>query len=131
MATINEDFTTQAKVSTNSGLNFAVNGYSTFSQITDTAYTVALTDAADSKVLAFGNAAATSVSIPTNANVPFPNGSSITGIQKGAGKVTIVPAAGVTINSVSGYKAVSSQYGAFTLVKESGDVWYLLGSLSA
>jgi hypothetical protein len=102
---------------------------------TGTTYTFAMTDATydahPGALVTFNNAAAVAVTIPLNASVAFPNGSRIEGVQKGAGKVTIVPTSGVTINSVSSYKSVSAQFGAFSLIKESADVWYLIGSLIA
>lgn len=75
------------------------------------------------------NAALQTLTVPPNSSVAFPIGTHIDVIQKGAGKVTIAQGAGVTINSAGGNKSISGQYVGVTLIKESTNVWYLVGNL--
>jgi hypothetical protein len=106
---------------------------------TGTAYTLALTDGSHTGVnplLSLSNAAAVTVTVPSHATVPYPAGCQIDLIQDGVGKVTVSPAAGVTINSQAGYKSLSGQYvGASLVLKSIGvpgitpDVWNLVGGL--
>ena len=91
-----------------------------------TTYTFVLTDA--SKLVTFGNAAAITVTIPTNANVAFPIGTQIDCVQVLAGKVTF-GGANVTINSKGGNKSIATQWVGVTLVKTDIDVWLLVGDL--
>ena len=69
---------------------------------TGTTYTLVLTDA--NTCVTMNNASSNTLTIPTNASVAFPVGTSITIEQLGAGITTISPAAGVTLES--------QQYGA-------------------
>ena len=92
-------------------------------------YTLALSD--EGGMVEINNAGALTVTVPTNANVAFPVGSQIVIVRKGAGAVTVSPAGGVTLNSVSGNQKIASQYGGATLVKVGADAWYLFGDLSA
>ena len=101
---------------------------STFNEQTGTTYTFALSDANYNTMTAFNNASAVTVTLSSVTG--FSVGASIDFIQKGVGKVTISPL-GVTVNSVSSYLSISAQYGAATLIQESTNVWYLIGSLAA
>jgi hypothetical protein len=94
---------------------------------TGTSYTLALTDVG--KLVTLSNAAAVTLTVPTNATVAFPVGTEIDLAQLGAGQVTVA-GAGVTINGSPGLK-IAAQYGAATLLKLATDTWLLLGKLSA
>jgi len=101
---------------------------------TGTTYTFVLGDgkaAGGDTVVTFGNAAATTVTVPPNSSVAFPTGTQIDCIQVGAGKVTLAQGAGVTINSKSSNKAIGAQYVGVSLIKTATDTWYLLGDLIA
>lgn len=63
---------------------------------TGTSYTLVLADGG--KLVTFSNAAAVSLTVPTNASVAFPTGVQIKLTNKGAGTVTVVGAGGVTLN---------------------------------
>ena len=76
-------------------------------------------------------ATATDVRIPTNAGVAFPIGTKITIIQEGAGTVTVVGTAGVTLQSSQGHDRLSHQYSVATVVKTATDTWYLYGEIKA
>jgi hypothetical protein len=73
---------------------------------------------------------AKTITVDTNANVAFPIGTQIIVVRKGAGTLNIASAGEVTINSVSGNRYISTQYGAATLVKIASDEWYLFGDLT-
>jgi hypothetical protein len=112
-----------ALVNTKSAITRTINAYS------GTTYTLALTDAGDYCV--FSNAAAITVTIPLNATVAFAIGTQIDVAQGGAGKVTFAGAGGVTLVSLSSYKALSGQEAGGTLIKTATDTWRLHGSLTA
>lgn len=87
---------------------------------TGTAYTLALTDAG--KDVRCTNAAAITLTVPTNAAVAFAVGALIAFSQGGAGAVTAVGASGVTINGKNG-TATTGQYDARVLEYLGGDTW--------
>lgn len=114
----------------------AVSSTTTFVAQTGTTYTFVDSDMMygyrSPVVVTFNNAAAQSATVPTNASVPCPTGTRIDCIGLGAGKVTFVPASGVTIISSNSYKAIGGQSVAVSLLKSStADTWYLIGSLQA
>lgn len=94
---------------------------------TGTTYTLVLADA--QKWISLSNASAITLTIPTNASVPFAIGTEIEGHQAGAGQVTIVGAGGVTVNATPGLKT-ASQYGVFGLKKVATDSWVAYGRLT-
>ena len=96
---------------------------------TGTSYTFALTDAG--KFCSFANGSAVTVTVPPNGTIAFPVGTQIDVAQTGAGKTTFAQGVGVTINSLSGNKALSGQYAGGTLLQTAANVWLLVGSLTA
>lgn len=94
---------------------------------TGTSYTLVLADAG--KLVELNNAAAITLTIPTNASVAFPVGTQVNILQTGAGQVT-VSGAGVTINGTPGLK-LRTQWASATLVKRGTDTWVIMGDLSA
>ncbi len=94
-----------------------------------TTYTFVLADAG--KHVTGSNASATSFTVPPNASVAFPLYTRIDVSQVGAGKLTIVAGAGVTINSLAGNKACAGQYAGVSLYQTATNVWLLLGNLIA
>lgn len=81
--------------------------------------------------LRFTSASAVALTIPTNATVAFPIGTTLNGVQAGAGQITI-GGAGVTINKPSDYNAKTRrQYAPWCLVKVDTDTWDLIGDLEA
>lgn len=98
----------------------------TTNEQTGTSYTLVLSDSA--KLIELNNAAAITLTVPTNASVAFPVGTKIDLLQTGAGQVT-VGGAGVTINATPGLK-LSGQWAAASLIKRATDTWVLIGNLS-
>jgi len=94
---------------------------------TGTTYTLVLTD--NGRLVTLSNAAAITLTVPTNASVAFATGAVINIQQIGAGQVTVAGAAGVTVTG-TGTK-LRTQYSAAALVKTGTDSWTLIGDLSA
>lgn len=78
-------------------------------------------------------ATANTVTIPTNASVPFLIGTHISFIQTGPGQTSFAAADGVTttILSKNSNKKISSRYSPATLIKKDIDTWILIGDLTA
>ncbi len=77
-----------------------------------------------------GKSTAQTLTVPTNATVAWPVGTSISILQTGAGQVTVAGAVGVTINATPGLK-LRAQWSSATLLKRATDTWVLFGDLSA
>lgn len=93
-----------------------------------TSYTLVLADAGSG--VRMSNAAAITLTIPTNALVAFPIGTVVLVRQVGAGQVT-VSGAGVTINVPAGFLAkTAGQHAAAELHKVAADEWDLRGNLA-
>lgn len=88
-----------------------------------TAYT--LTAADRNAVLRMTSGSPNTVTIPLNANVTLPIGSSIQVTQVGLGLTSIAPFAGVTINAPEAL-TIYRQYGYIKLLKVGTDVWDLI-----
>lgn len=95
---------------------------------TGTTYTFVLSDA--DEITTFSNSSATTVTVPTNANVAYEIGTVLNVIQIGAGQVTFVGDTGVTINSERGLK-IKGQYGVVACIKRNTDTWVLAGNTEA
>ena len=95
---------------------------------TGTSYTLLLADAG--KLVTLNNAAAITLTIPTNASVAFPVGTRIDIVQYGAGQVT-VGGSGVTIRSSGSKLKLAGQYSGATLWKKSTDEWVLIGDIAS
>lgn len=89
-------------------------------------YTLTLND--DGKhVLLTGGTTAT-VTIPTQASVPFDNGSAVTIINNNSGAATISGSVTIQLaNGASGNRTVAAK-GICTLIKVATDLWYATGA---
>jgi hypothetical protein len=94
---------------------------------TATAYTLALTDM-DRRVF-FSSGSNVTVTIPTDASVPFPIGTVLTLYRDGAGELAIDPAGTVTLQSAQGYRRAAHRYQAVELYKIGSNEWRLIGDL--
>lgn len=89
---------------------------------TGTAYTLAMTDAGGQ--VDMNNASPNTVTVPTNATVPFPIGTVVSVCMKGAGVTTIAAAGGVTLQKPSAKSlSISAQYELARLHKVATDTW--------
>ena len=111
--------------STNEGVNDLAFGQ--FNAQTGTSYTLVLTDVA--KVVSLTNAAAITLTVPTNASVAFQVGTQILLYQGGAGQVTISSSA--TIRSQGNKLKMYDQYAVAGLLKVGTDEWVAFGNLLA
>jgi len=89
---------------------------------TGTSYTLVLTDAG--KTVTLNNAAAVTLTVPTNASVAYETGTCIYFTNKGAGAVTIAAAGGVTLNN----NQPVSQYSSGMLQKLDTDTWVVVSA---
>jgi hypothetical protein len=96
---------------------------------TGTTYTLAVGDAGELVTLA--NASAITLTVPTNASVPFAIGTQITITRAGAGTLTVVGDTGVTVNSADGFLKLRTQWSSGTLIKTNTNSWILIGDLSS
>jgi hypothetical protein len=96
---------------------------------TGTTYTLVLTDAG--KIVTLSNAAAITVTVPTNASVAFPIGTAIDFIQLAAGQFTITGAGPPTISKSMATAKSRAQYSVMTLIKTATDTWVLTGDAAA
>jgi hypothetical protein len=93
-----------------------------------TAYTLVLADLG--KIVSLSNAAAVTVTVPTNAAVAFPVGAQVLFRQAGAGQVTVAAAGGVTLNARGAAFKTAGQYAYATLIKVATDSWELTGDIT-
>jgi len=104
----------------------------TLNDQTGTTYTPVLTDQYQVLVTR-SNAGASTMTIPTNANVAFPVGTVITVLNKGAGTVTISAVTpGTTTVLSAGATAASptlAQYKSAACIKTGTDTWYVVGAI--
>ena len=86
-------------------------------------YTLALTDASD--LVDMNKASTVTLTVPTNASIAFPIGTSILIRKLGVGDVVIAHAGGVTIQTSSGTSTITTQYNFASLIKTATNTWTL------
>jgi hypothetical protein len=91
-------------------------------------YTAVITDTG--KVIEMNVASANTFTIPPNASVAFPVGSTFDVVQVGGGQTTITPGAGVTLLSYGSNFKLTGQYSACTCYQRSANSWVVTGDLS-
>ncbi len=77
------------------------------------------------------NGSTQTLTIDTNANVPFPIDTEIDVYQEGVGQVVFVAAGGVTIQSAFSNLKIAARYSGATLKKLDTNTWSLVGNLTA
>lgn len=82
------------------------------------------------KLVQLGSAGAMNLTVPPNSTVAFPIGTVIYIIQTGAGQVTVVQGAGVSVFSAGGALKIAAQFGMAQLIKNGTDTWYLAGNIT-
>ena len=106
-------------------LTFSTLGYINAPQSTNT--TLALTD--QGKHIYFSGGSTATLTVPTNASVAFPIGTTILVVNDNSGNLTI-SGAGVTFqlaNGATGNRTVATK-GMATLLKVDTDTWYVCGA---
>ncbi len=95
---------------------------------TGSSYTLALTDAG--KIVAMSNASnPITLTIPTNASVPFAIGEQIDFLQMDSKQISFSVASGVTLYSKDENVKTAKKGSGATLVKVDTNTWYLIGDL--
>jgi hypothetical protein len=107
---------------------FAI-GYRDVPQITVANLTLIASDAG--KHYYGANTNPTTITIPTNANVAFGNGTAISIVNQGTGNITVANDAGVLLylagNTTAGSRTLTS-YGMATLIKVQVNTWFINGT---
>lgn len=94
------------------------------------AYTLsALTERDDLIEVSHTGGTAVDITIPTDATLNFPIGTSIDVLRTNTGGVRVVGAAGVTVNSTPG-AYLRAQWSSATLFKRAANTWVLIGDLA-
>ena len=88
----------------------------------------ALTERDD--LIEMGSGSAMTLTIPTDATLNFPIGTSLDILQTSTGQVTIAGAGGVTVNATPGLK-LRTQWSSATLFKRAANTWVVYGDLMA
>ena len=94
-----------------------------------TSYTLALADAWG--IVEQDVATANTVTIPPNSSVAFEIDTACTVIQLGAGQVTIVAGAGVTLRTADGKLKLRVQYSSCTMIQRAINDWYVIGDTTS
>ena len=116
-------------VSVTTSLGLKVDSLTPISQKT-ASYTLSLLTERDD-LIEMGSASALTLTIPTDATLDFPIGTSIDILQTGAGQVTVAPVSGtVTVNATPGLK-LRTTWSSATLFKRAANTWVVFGDLTA
>jgi hypothetical protein len=124
-ATVKHVFVSEALNAFEAGLNETI----PLNTQTGTSYTLVATDAGD--LVTLTNASAITLTVPTNASVPFATGTQITITRAGSGSLTVVGDTGVTVNSADNFLKLRAQWSSATLIKTGTNSWILIGDISA
>ena len=126
-AALGDDANFAASVTTSLGLK--VDSLTPISQKTASYTLSSLTERDD--LIEMGSGSALTLTIPTDATLDFPIGTSIDILQTGAGQVTIAPVSGtVTVNATPGLK-LRTTWSSCTLFKRAANTWVVFGDLTA
>ena len=126
-AALGDDANFAASVTTSLGLK--VDSLTPISQKTASYTLSSLTERDD--LIEMGSGSALTLTIPTDATLDFPIGTSIDILQTGAGQVTIAPVSGtVTVNATPGLK-LRTTWSSATLFKRAANTWVVFGDLTA
>jgi hypothetical protein len=134
-----DDIAAMFAAGTHSGISFSYNDGSdslsatvattttAVSSQSGTTYTAVLGDA--NTYIRFTNGSAISFTIPPNSSVAFPTGTVIEVEQGGAGALSFLAGAGVTLNSRAADLTLAGQYAVAFAKKVATDTWTVNGDL--
>ena len=114
---------------TAANMNTLANGLVSVSAQTGTAYTIGTADVG--KLVTVNNAAAQTITVPTNASVAFAIGDQVNFLNLSTGTATFAPAGTAVIRSAGSRLKLSDQYAVCTVLKIDTDAWVMLGNLKA
>lgn len=92
-------------------------------------YTLSALDERDN-LIEMASSSAMTLTIPTDATLNFPIGTSLDILQTSTGQVTIAGSGGVTVNATPGLK-LRTTWSSATLFKRAEDTWVVYGDLTA
>jgi hypothetical protein len=98
--------------------------------VVDSATTFAPLTSHENKMVTLSNAAAITVTLPSNATIGFPIGAEVDFLWLGVGQPTFVAGSGATVNGTPGLK-LRARYSAATAKKVNTNDWVVIGDLSA
>lgn len=108
----------------------SASGGATVREFTGTADTAVLADA--NNIISANNAAAMTGTIPDEATVAYPVGTVLTYVNTGAGILSLVGDAGVTVNPPPGFTLDSAgQWAVLSATKMGSDLWVVTGHVEA
>jgi len=81
-------------------------------------------------IIEISKTSATTLTIPADATVDYPVGTTLDIIQTNTGQVTIAGAGGVTVNATPGLK-LRTRWSSATLLKRASNTWLVYGDLTA
>jgi hypothetical protein len=126
-AALGDDANFASSVTTSLGLK--VDSLTPISQKTASYTLSSLTERDD--LIEMGSASPITLTIPTDATLNFPIGTSIDILQTGAGQVTIAPVSvAVTLDATPG-KKLRTTWSSCTLFKRAANTWVVFGDLTA
>lgn len=107
--------------------DFIVSAFASYTQTKSGSYTLALADTGT--VIEQTSGSASNLTVPPNSSVAFAIGTVVDVVQYGAGQVTFVAGAGVTIRTASSL-TTRAQYSVASIRKRGTDEWILSGDLT-
>jgi hypothetical protein len=125
-AALGDDANFAASVTTSLGLK--VDSLTPISQKSASYTLSSLTERDD--LIEMGSGSAMTLTIPADATLNFPIGTSLDILQTSTGQVTIAGAGGVTVNATPGLK-LRTQWSSVTLFKRAANTWVAFGDLTA
>lgn len=127
---INAGGTTAGHKTHSDTIHTLINQWTTTPQSTKTgSYTLVLSDSGE--VIEMNSASATTVTVPPNATVAFPVGTIVEVYRMGAGTVTLVAGAGVTLTVPSGSPLTLRVQGSTAgLRKRATNEWVVSGDIA-
>jgi len=124
-ATVKHVFVSEALNAFEAGLNETI----PLNTQTGTTYTLVAGDAG--QLITLSNASPITLTVPTDASIPFAIGTQITITQANSGQVTVDGAVGVTVNGSDNADKLRTQWSAATLIKTNTNSWILIGDIVA
>ena len=124
------DVSGSAAVTGSFGVLGSFTSQTTFNRVTGS-YTLVLSDASRMVEMSASVSGTYNITVPSSSTVNYPNGTNIDVSLYGTGSIFFTTAsAGVVIRSANNWLRLSTRYGAASLVKISGNEWYLIGNIN-
>lgn len=119
--------TNTTQLATTAFVQTAIAGLTTAFNTQTSSYTLVLAD--ENKLVEMNLSTANTVTVPLNASVAYPVGTTITIAQLGTGQTTLTATGGVTLKSYNNNLKIGGQYGIASIIKRGTDDWWVAGNL--